>query len=40
MPRFLLIAYVLTWVIHLSYVAAMSRGFARLKKDLDELKKR
>ena len=40
MPRNLWIAYIATWVIHLGYVFVMSSGFSRLKKDIDELKKR
>lgn len=37
--RFLIAAYVATWLIHGTYVATLVRRFSRLKKDLDELGK-
>ena len=37
--KFLLAAYVATWVIHGAYLATLVRRFARLRRELRELGK-
>jgi CcmD family protein len=37
---YLLAAYVATWVIHIAYLGHLARGYARLKREIEELKKR
>ena len=40
MPRNLLIAYLVTWVIHIGYVLILRGGYARLRQQIGQLKKR
>jgi hypothetical protein len=35
--KFLYVAYVITWVIHLAYLGILRRGFKRVKQELQEL---
>jgi CcmD family protein len=37
MIRFLYIAYAATWIIHLTYLAILGRGYKRVKEELHEL---
>jgi CcmD family protein len=37
---YLFAAYVATWVIHIAYLGHLARGYARLKREIEELKKR
>ncbi len=37
--KFLYAAYAVTWVIHFAYIGWMSRGYRRIKEELQELKK-
>jgi CcmD family protein len=36
---YLFAAYVATWAIHIAYLAHLLRGYARLKSEIEELKK-
>ena len=38
--KFLYAAYTLTWVVLIFYLLTLTRGFQRLRDDLDELKKK
>jgi hypothetical protein len=37
MIKFLYAAYAVTWIIHLSYLAILGRGFKRVKDERREL---
>ncbi|HZQ70087.1 MAG TPA: CcmD family protein [Terriglobales bacterium] len=37
--NFLYAAYAVTWVIHIGYLTTLVRRYARLKKEIAELKK-
>jgi CcmD family protein len=37
---YLLAAYVATWVIHIAYLGHLARGYAHLKREIEELKKK
>jgi CcmD family protein len=39
MPRNLLLAYAVTWIIHGLYVVLLTRKAARLRREYEELKK-
>ena len=36
---YLVAAYAATWIIHISYIATLVRRHARLKREIEELKK-
>jgi len=36
---YLFAAYAATWIIHIAYLTTIVRRYARLKRDIDELKK-
>jgi CcmD family protein len=38
--NYLFAAYVATWVIHIAYLVHLARGYARLKREIEELKKK
>lgn len=35
--NYLLAAFTATWIIHLVYLVSLTRGYARVKKDIAEL---
>lgn len=37
--NYLYAAYAATWIIHITYLGIVSRRYARLRKELEELKK-
>lgn len=37
---YLYAAYALTWAIHITYLITVIRRYSRLRKEVDELKKR
>lgn len=37
--NYLYAAYAVTWIIHITYLSIVSRRYARLRKELEELKK-
>lgn len=37
---YLFAAYIATWVIHIAYLGYLARGYARLKSEIEELKKK
>ena len=37
--NFLYAAYAVTWIIHIGYLTTLVRRYARLKKEIAELKK-
>jgi CcmD family protein len=37
MIKFLYAAYAVTWIIHLSYLAILGRGYKRVKAELRDL---
>ena len=37
--RFLYAAYIVTWLVHLSYLGILSRGYRRLRNEVDEAQK-
>lgn len=39
MNYYLYAAYAATWIIHITYLSIVSRRYARLRKELEELKK-
>ena len=39
MPRNLLIAFLVTWVIHIGYVLVLRSGYSRLRHQIEQLKK-
>jgi len=36
---YLFAAYVVTWIIHIGYLAILASRYSRLKREMDELKK-
>lgn len=38
--NFLYAAYAATWIIHLIYLAILVQGYRRLRKDMEELRKK
>jgi len=36
---YLFAAYVVTWVIHIVYISTIVRRYARLKREIEELRK-
>jgi len=36
---YLFAAYAATWIIHIAYLTTIMRRYARLKREIDELKK-
>jgi CcmD family protein len=39
MNRYLIAAYVATWLIHIGYLATLVSRYSRLKREIDDLKK-
>ena len=39
MNRYLLAAYVATWIIHIGYLATLVSRYSRLKREIEDLKK-
>jgi CcmD family protein len=39
MNGYLLAAYVATWIIHIGYLATLVTRYARLKREIEDLKK-
>jgi CcmD family protein len=39
MNGYLVAAYAATWIIHIAYLATLASRYARLKREIDELKK-
>ncbi len=37
--KFLYAAYIVTWLVHLSYLGILSRGFRRLREEVEEADK-
>jgi CcmD family protein len=37
---YLYAAYILTWVIHIAYLASVARRYSRLRKEIQELAKK
>jgi CcmD family protein len=37
---YLFAAYVATWTIHIAYLAHLARGYARLKREIEELNRK
>jgi len=37
--NYLYAAYAATWIVHITYLSIVSRRYARLRKELEELKK-
>jgi CcmD family protein len=37
---YLFAAYVATWVIHIAYLGYLARGYARLKREIEELNRK
>ncbi len=37
--NYLYAAYAATWIIHVSYLTILARRYARLRKEIDDLKK-
>jgi hypothetical protein len=40
MNKFLYAAYAVTWLIHLGYLGWLTRGYRRVRDDLDELRRK
>jgi CcmD family protein len=40
MIKFLYLAYAVTWLIHLAYLAVLGQGFKRVKEELRELEEK
>ena len=38
--NFLYAAYTATWIIHIAYLASLVNRYSRLKKELDDLKRK
>ncbi len=38
--NFLYAAYTATWIIHIAYLASVVNRYSRLKKELDDLKRK
>jgi CcmD family protein len=39
MNGYLLAAYAATWIIHITYLASLVNRYARLKREIEELKR-
>ena len=39
MNRYLLAAYIATWIIHIGYLATLVSRYSRLKREIEDLKK-
>ena len=39
MNGYLVAAYTATWIIHIAYLGTLATRYARLKREIDELKK-
>jgi hypothetical protein len=37
--KFLYAAYIVTWLVHLTYLGILSRGYKRLRDEVEEAKK-
>ena len=37
---YLYVAYAATWLIHLAYLSSVARRYARLKKEMEQLRKK
>ncbi len=37
--KFLYAAYIVTWLVHLTYLTILTRGYKRLREDVQEAKK-
>ena len=37
--KFLYAAYIVTWVVHIAYLAWLSRGYARVREEIRELER-
>lgn len=37
--KFLYAAYAATWIIHIAYLAILSRGYARVREEIRDLQK-
>ena len=40
MNGYLLAAYAATWIIHIAYLATLVSRYARLRREIDDLKKK
>ena len=40
MNRYLFAAYAATWIIHIGYLATIVRRYSRVKREIEELKKK
>ena len=38
--NYLYAAYAATWIIHMAYLVMVARRYARLRKEIDELKRK
>ncbi len=38
--KFLYAAYTVTWLVHLTYLTILTRGYKRLREEAEEAKKR
>ena len=38
--KFLYAAYAVTWAIHICYLVVLTRGFQRLREDIDDLERK
>jgi CcmD family protein len=39
MIKFLYAAYAATWLIHLAYIGVLTRGYRRVRQELEELRR-
>jgi CcmD family protein len=39
MTKFLYAAYIVTWLIHLGYLAWLTRGFRRVREEIKDLER-
>ncbi len=40
MNRYLIAAYTATWIIHIAYLSTLVSRYSRLKREIEELKKK
>jgi CcmD family protein len=38
--KFMYAAYAVTWIIHIAYLAMLTRGYRRVREELDDLRRR
>jgi hypothetical protein len=38
--KFMYAAYAATWIIHIAYLAIMTRGYRRVREEIEELRRR